>query len=197
MVQIEAEVDRCGVCSEVHVIRLLRCLHKRSRGRIALTRELDISESRVRTMLKTLNLRKLTKPTTLGQALTGKGKQITETINSRVSYPKELDVKSFTLHDNNIAHLVKGGFGKVGSCVCERDRAIKMGADGLVTLVQKRDLELVGAGRAKIRVPQSIKESFKPKKDDIIIITFARKKSISELAGLAVALEMTGFRLNI
>lgn len=197
MIQIETEIDGCGAYRGIHAIRLLRCLHKKPMGRIALTRELDLSESRVRTMLRTLNLRKLTKPTTLGQALTGKGKQITETINSRVSYPKELDVKSFTLHDNNIAYLVKGGSGKAGNSVCERDRAIKMGADGLITLVQKRDLELVGAGRTKIKIPQSIKESFKLKRDDMIIITFARKKSISELAGLAVALEMTGFRLNI
>ncbi len=166
-------------------------------GRIALTKELDLTESTVRTILKTLNSKKLTKPTTLGQALTRKGKQITETINSRVSYPKELDVKSFTLHDNNIAYLVKSARGKVGNALDERDSAIKTGADGLVTLVQKRDLELVGTGRTKIKLPQSIKKSFKPKRDDIIIITFARKKSISELAGLAVALELTGFRVNI
>ncbi len=197
MVQIETEIDGCGACSEIYVVKLLRCLCKRPMGRIALTRELDLSESRVRTMLKMLNMGKLAKPTTMGQALTRRGEEIAEAVNSRISYPRELDVKSFTLHDNNVAYLVKGGSGKVGSCVCERDRAIKAGADGLITLVQKGNLELVGAGRTKIKVPQSIKESFKPKRDEIIIITFARKKSISELAGLAAALKLTGFRLNI
>ena len=166
-------------------------------GRISLTKELDLTESTVRTILKTLNSKKLTKPTTLGQALTGKGRQITETINSRVSYPKELDVKSFTLHDNNVAYLVKSAPRAVGNILDERDNAIKMGADGLITLVQKSDLELVGAGRTKIKLPLSIKESFKPKRDDMIIITFAPKKSISELTGLAAALKLIEFRLNI
>ncbi|MEA3357248.1 MAG: DUF4443 domain-containing protein [Patescibacteria group bacterium] len=197
MIQIETEIDRYGACSEINAIQLLRCLHKKPMGRIALTRELDLSESRIRTMLKTLNLRKLTKPTTLGQALTRKGKQITETINSQISYPKELDAKSFTLHDNNVAYLIKGAPGKIGNILDERDSAIKTGADGLIILVQKSDLELAGAGATKIKIPQSIKESFKLKRDDIIIITFARKKSISELAGLAAALKLTGFRLNI
>ncbi len=146
-------------------------------------------------MLKTTNSKKLTKPTTSGQALTKKGKDIVDTINTHISYPKELNIRTFTRHDNNIAYLIKNPKKNIITGIKERDSAVKLGASGLIALTQKNTIELIGTGKTKIKPPQIIKETLNPGKNNIIIITFAPKKSTSELAGLAIALDLIKFKL--
>jgi len=146
-------------------------------------------------MLKTLNSKNLTKPTTRGQALTKKGKDIVDTINTHISYPRELNISTFTRHKNNIAYIIKNPKKSITTGIKERDSAVRLGASGLIALTRKNSLELIGTGKTKITPPKIIKETLKPKKNNIIIITFAPKKSTSELAGLAIALDLVEFKL--
>lgn len=183
--------------SETHIIKLLRCLYRKPMGRGALAKEMNLGESTVRTMLRRLNLKKLLRPTTRGQALSGKGKQIAESVNRCVSYPVDPDIRSFTLHENNVAHLVRKPVKEMISAVDERDAAVRMGACGLVVLVQRRELEVIGAGGAGIEVPDIIGDLLCPEKGNIVIITFASKKSVAEVAGLGIALELAGFELSV
>ncbi len=146
-------------------------------------------------MLKTTNSKNLTKPTTLGQTLTKKGKYIVDTINTRISYPKELNIRTFTRHENNIAYIIKNPEKSITASIKERDSAVKLGASGLIALIQKNSLELIGTGKTKIKPPEIIKETLNPGKNNIIIITFAPKKSTSELAGLAISLDLIKFNI--
>lgn len=162
-----------------------------------MTKELGLSESTVRTMLKNLKESGLIRPTTFGHALTKKGKTIIETINNHISYPQELKIRQFTQHDNNIAYIINNPGKIITSCIDERDNAIRSGASGLIILIQKDELELIGTGDSRIRPPETINETMKPKKDEIIIITFAETKITSKLAGLKIALDMIGFKQDI
>ncbi len=191
---MKIKIDKRSAYTETHAMMLLRSLYKKPKGRGALTKELSLRESTVRTMLRVLNLEKLVKPTTFGQALTKKGRELTDTVNRRISYPVELSIRTFTKSENNVAYLIKEPK-IITSGVKERDSAVKMGADGIIVFIQKKSLELIGAGKTKIKFPKIIKEVLNPEKNDIIIITFAPKRSASELAGLAVALELIEFDL--
>ncbi len=146
-------------------------------------------------MLKSTNSKNLTKPTTLGQTLTKKGKDIVDTINTHISYPKEFNIRTFTRHKNNIAYLIKNPKKSITTGTKERDSAVKLGASGLIALIQKNSLELIGTGKTKITPPKIIKETLKPEKNNIIIITFAPKKSTSELAGLAISLDLIKYSI--
>lgn len=177
---------------------LLRSLDINPKGRSTLSKELELSESITRTMLKTLKSKKLIKTTTLGHTLTKKGKKITGSINSHISYPKTLDIEPYTLHDNNIGYTISNPKKNIpdSGAVTIRDSAIKMGADGLISMAQYDTLELIGKKEIHIKPPEAIKERLNPKKGDIILITFAEKKITSELAGLKIALDLIGFRLD-
>ncbi|MFH1432965.1 MAG: DUF4443 domain-containing protein [archaeon] len=178
---------------------LIRSLNQKPKGRSALSKALELSESTTRTMLKTLRSKKLIKTTTLGHTLTKKGKELTGSINSRISYPKILDIRTYTMHDNNIGYTIRNPEKNItdSGAVTFRDSAIKMGADGLISMAQYDNLELIGKKEIDIEPPKAIKEQLNPKKGDIILITFAEKKITSELAGLKIALDLIGFRLDI
>jgi len=78
-----------------------------------------------------------------------------------------------------------------------RDSAIKMGADGLIILKKEEKLRIIGLKENNIDIPEIISNIMKPEKGDYIIITFAKTRNSSELAGLGIAIDLIGFRLDV
>jgi len=182
------------------MIKLLRTLHKKTQGRTSLSKALFLGESTIRTMLKNLGPGhlKFIKSTTRGETLTKKGKSLVETINSSISYPSDLDIKSFTFHDNNIGYRIRSKDiqKQITNVTQMRDTAIKMGASGLILLTQEETLRVTGIDENSIDIPKEISNKMLPEKGDIIIITFADSKNASEIAGLGIALDLIGFSLH-
>lgn len=147
-------------------------------------------------MLKNLRSAHLTESTTKGETLSKKGRSLIEVINSRISFPVNLDIKQLTLHDNNIGYRIRDYKKQITSATDMRDSAIKMGADGLIILKEEEKLKIICLAENNIIIPETISDTMKPEKGDYIIITFAKTINLSELAGLGIATDMIGFRLD-
>ena len=165
-------------------------------SRASLSKELGLGETTIRTMQKNLRALHLTKPTTKGETLTKKCISLIEMIDNHISPPVDLDIKQFTLHDNNIGYLIRGAKKDMANATDMRDSAIKMGADGLIILKKEEKLRIIGLKENNIDIPEIISNIMKPEKGDYIIITFAKTRNSSELAGLGIAIDLIGFRLD-
>lgn len=193
---MQIQIDKRSSYNETHTILLLRSLHKKSKSRAYLSKELGLGEPTIRTMFKNLRSAHLTEPTTKGEALSKKGRTIIEAINSNISPPFDLDIKQFTLHDNNIGYRIRDHKNKMPCATDMRDSTIKMGASGLILLAQEEKLKIIGIDENCIEIPKEISEVMLPEKGDTIIITFADSKNASEVAGLGIALDLIGFSLH-
>jgi len=194
---MQINIDKRSSYNEIHIIMLLRSLKKKPKGRMPLSKELSLGESTIRTMLNTLKTCRLTKSTTRGETLTKKGQIAVDTINSKISQPYHLDIKAFTLHGNNIGHTLRGHKTQTTNITDIRDSAIKMGAEGLILISKEETQKIIGMDDNNIEIPKTISSTMTPEKGDTIIITFAKSRNASELAGLGIAIELSGFSIDI
>lgn len=193
---MQIQIDKRSSYNETHTIQLLRSLQKKPKSRASLSKEMCLGETTIRTMFRNLRSAHLTEPTTKGETLSKKGRSIVEIINCHISPSFDLDIKRFTLHDNNIGHRIRGQKKQITNATYMRDNAIKLGASGLILLSHEETLRIIGIDENSIDIPEEISNIIKPEKGDMIIITFADSKNASEVAGLGIALDLIGFSLH-
>ena len=185
---LEKLIDRRSDYEDVHVIKALLLLAKRPSGREKLMKELRMSEASARTMLNNMRRFNLARSTTKGHELTEKGKRLAGKFQKQIEGPKNLGKTSITVSDFNTAYLVRRMAGKIKKGLEQRDVAVRVGADGLTTLVCRNN-KLFLAG-VESRVPKGIEKLFKTKSGDVILIGSAMNKHKADMAALKTALSL-------
>lgn len=150
--------------NSAHMLLALIILSQRHMGRYELAKELDLTDSSTRTLLKKLRERKLVKITSKrrGHTLTRKGKRKVERFASylKMSFIK-LDLKDVTIAKSDALVLIHGpSFPEKLDTVQIRDDALKAGAKGCTTFVY------TGNG---LRMPEPKDSQFGTIEDDLLI----------------------------
>lgn len=184
-------VDKRASYSIAQIVKTLFLVEKEPAGRIELMRELNLKEAPVKTLLKNLRNNKLIKPTTKGNVLTVEGKKFVDRLKKRLSNTVKIGCTGYTLGKYNSAVLVKGAARKVKSGIEQRDEAIKIGATGATTLIQRNGkLIFPGCDVDITSLKKELRKKFKVGDNDVIIISSADTYSKAEEGAIIAALPM-------
>ena len=125
--------------NSAHMLLTLFILSQRSMGRYELARELDLTDSNTRTLLKKLRKKQLVKVSSKrrGHTLTRKGKRVVERSANylTISFIK-MDLKDATIAKSDAIVLIRRpSLSEKFDTVQIRDDALKSGAKGCTTFV--------------------------------------------------------------
>ena len=165
------------------------------KGRKSLSKELQLGEGSVRTLLNRLQESDLVKMERGGCRLTESGLSIYRELVEMITPPKPVDAGPLSQGAWNYAILVRGSAVKIRSGLEQRDAAVRAGASGATTL-------LYAAGRfslpgvdvdAEKTYPsifwKTLKDLLNPKDGDSIIIVGAGSAKAAERGALTAALQ--------
>jgi len=195
-------VDRRAGYSAASVAKALFVLAGSPAGRFELMERVGLTEAPARTMMKKLAAAGMIKPTIEGAVLTKKGRDLVAAMRRHMPrLPEEVDAENYTdsglyrkLYKGRVdmAVRVRGAASRVRDGVEQRDIAVKAGAVGATTLVQKRGRLVFPATWYEIKKEfgDYIRGKFGPKDDDVIVICFGPSPLKVEEAALAVALSL-------
>jgi hypothetical protein len=161
-------------------------------GRNKLSTRLGLGEGTTRTLIGRLLDARLIKISKLGCELTRSGYSILNELNARLGPKRKVALSSITVGNYNFGILVKGAANRIKSGIEQRDAAVRAGANGAVTFVVKHG-ELVmplSAGSVPKRqenVARTIKETFEPQENDVIIIAGGDSEQYAEEGAMAAA----------
>lgn len=199
---LENLVDKRAGYSAAQVVKTLFLIAEKPLGRFELMKKLHLKEASVKTLLRNLTIHKLITPTVKGAVLTTKGRGLLRKIRKKIPrLPVEIDAQTYTdyglykkLYKNrlDLAIVIKNVSHKIRDGVEQRDIAVKSGAMGATTLVQKNNNIVFPAGWYEIKREFSdyLKGCFDIKNNDTIIISFGPSYSNVEEAALTVALSL-------
>lgn len=181
--------------NEIHVMGALELLGSERRvGRLRLSSRLALGEGSVRTILKHLKAIGLVEGTKKGYALTEKGRRIYGFLKAKVVGPIELPRTSMTFGKSNVAFLVKKAGKNVKRGLEQRDAAIRVGAEGAITLIC-RSLRLTMPSAEQeytkdlLEVEKIISEKAGLGEDDVLIIGVGMNRGIAETGAKAAVLD--------
>lgn len=119
------------------LIVLLYIASKEPIGRYKLSKELEISDSSIRTIIKYLKELGLIKAIPKqGHVLSSDGRQLVKEIKKQlIEIRTDLNLKELTIGKFDVICQLRNAASKVKSGVKQRDEAIKVGADGATTIV--------------------------------------------------------------
>ncbi|MBS7653666.1 MAG: DUF4443 domain-containing protein [Candidatus Bathyarchaeia archaeon] len=175
------------------IIRFLRILASSGTiGRGKISKSLSMGEGATRTMLKRLVEANLVAKSRNGCSLTSKGKKLWENIESIMPTIVEIGGNELTLAQFNVAVLVRGCVGKVGSGLEQRDAAVMAGAKGAVTIVFKDNRLTIPSVSVNLErdYPAAFRDLMrlmKPEEGDVIIISSADTLRNAEYGAFAAA----------
>ncbi len=88
--------------------------------------------------------------------------------------------------------LIKSAAKKIREGLEQRDVAVRAGAIGCTTLIQKNSKIIFPADMYEVKKEfgNYLKDRFKIKNNDVVIICFGHSKNIAEVAALTVALAL-------
>jgi hypothetical protein len=124
----------------VHVFKALQLV--KSRGHISrdlLSKELELGEGSIRTLMRHLQMNNMIKATNAGTTMTQKGKALLLELLSSIPTEMNLPKCSIALGKFNYVVLLKQHSHTIKSGVEQRDAAIKIGAKGATTLLFKQN----------------------------------------------------------
>lgn len=191
-------IDKRASYSIPHIVKTLFLIEKEPHGRFKLMKELDLGEATVKTLLKNLVKGNLLKSTKRGVILTMSGKKIFDKIKEKMVFPIPIDAGNYTdhgLYKNKFdsAILVKNGAKKIRLGIEQRDVAIKAGAIGATTLIQKNGKIIFPSKSLDVnKFGDYLKKYFKISDNDVIVICSAHSYKIAEYAALEVGLSLIG-----
>lgn len=165
-------------------------------GRQALARSSGLGEGSIRTVLKKLQQEGLIATNTLGCHLTPQGSQAYRSILGRISPMFPVEGASLTLGGSQVAVMVRSSASEVGSGIDQRDSAIRIGALGATTYAIKSNRFSVPGGSDDCekdfpsKAWHKLREQFRPKNGDVIIVSGARGETTAKLGALAAALTL-------
>lgn len=175
-------------------IDILRCFLRfgRNISRQELSRDLELGEGTIRTILEILKSRNLLESTKKGHFLSKKGTEALNEISAALGMPAAL----------NIDDLYKG-LSKIGLVVRKapshslkelyklRDTAVKSGAEGAILF--RFDGKLYAPESDYTPGMSELEKHFKLGNDDVLVVSFAARKKDAETGALAIAAELSGF----
>jgi len=173
------QIDKRSGFHRAHVVKAILLLEK-PMGRKKLMKELNLNEASTRTLIKTLEKNKIIKPSTKGCLLTKKGKKMLKLLKRNIRGPYEVEKSDITISKYNIAYIVRNKSGKINKGIEQRDEAIKIGADGLTTLIYDKTLRVPGVGRSV----KWLSKKLDIKERDVVLIGSAKDKHTADLAAL-------------
>jgi len=184
-------IDVRASYSPIHIVKILFLLSENPLGRFQLMKEMGIGEATVKTLVKRLKKNNLIEPSTKGNVLTKKGKELLKKILMKISRPIEIETNDYTVGKYSTAILVKKSSKKVKFGIEQRDEAIKIGADGATTLVCHRNrLIFPGCDKNIRKLEKTLRNYFDIENEDVIVIGSGSTKKISEEASIKVALSL-------
>jgi hypothetical protein len=160
-------------------------------GRQRLSEALRLGEGTVRTLVGRLKDLGLIETYRSGMSLTGKGEQVLEELNGLLE-TCDMSETPITVGPVNRAVMVRGGAGRVGWGIEQRDTAIIAGAQGATTLVYK-------GGRLRMpgmedpldpEVVDMVMDRLGPSEGDAIIIGSSGDPFLAELGAKSAALDL-------
>lgn len=173
--------------SEYDLVKALHMLLKKPLGRNHLIKALLLTEASTRTLMRRLKKQGFARNSTKGLVLTPKGGKFLKEILGKIS----LAVKIKSFEKNSVAFKIKGAAKKIRFGVEQRDLAVKAGAYGAIILVYDgKKLKMPGVEtlrRKNKKLFKEIQENFALKKNDTVVITFAKKEKDAESSGWAAA----------
>ncbi len=199
---LENLVDKRAGYSEANLVKALFLISKGAIGRPTLMKRLNLTEAPVKTMLKSLTKGRLIKSGIEGAFLTDRGRGLTKKILRRIpKLPIEIKTKTYAdyglykkmyKHRYDFAILVKGIAHKIRDGVEQRDNAVKSGAIGATTLIQKKQAIMFPLNRYKIDSAFSnyLRKNFDVRDSDAVIICFGPSRSKAENSAISVALSL-------
>jgi len=192
-------VDKRASYSIPHIVKTLFLAEKEPQGRFKLMKELNLGEATVKTLLKNLVKGKLLKSTKRGVILTTSGKKTHDKIKKKIVFPVQIDAGNYTDYGPyrnkfDSAILVKNEAKKIKSGIEQRDIAVKAGAIGATTLIQKNGKVLFPYKSLDVKkFGNYLREFFEINDNDVIIICSAHSYDIAEYAALEVGLSLIGW----
>jgi predicted transcriptional regulator len=159
-------------------------------GRGRLSEKLGIGEGATRTLLSRLTGSHLVSMSKAGCTLTLQGRRLWQLIGNLMPVKAEITKNELTFAGYNIALQVKGKGNKVKKGLEQRDAAVKAGAKGAVTLIQKGDrliLPTISSDVAKDfpNAYRHIMQLMHLDEDDVAIISCADHNKEAEYGALA------------
>jgi hypothetical protein len=168
---------------------------KRIVGRKKLSKELEMGEGAVRTMIRRLKKSGLIGSSKFGVSMTDKGDRIWRELASIIPVKVHLPRNELSLGPFNVAVLVKDRSAKVRNGLTQRDAAVKAGARGATIIVFKNGkLEIPGVSADLSEdFPEAsgqLTKTMNPKDNDVIIIAGGKTLKEADEGVLAAALTL-------
>jgi len=172
---------------------LIRALEKISSGPVGrgkLSRELEMGEGSVRTLIKRLKEAQLIVAAKEGCSLTEKGRELWKLFKSFFPRKAELKKNELAPADFNVAILARNLGRQVKTGISQRDAAITAGAKWATTLIFKNGKLLIPG--VSVNVEEEYPEAFrqimdalKPEESDVIVVAGADTFKRAECGALA------------
>jgi hypothetical protein len=180
--------------SELHLLKTVYLLGERAAlGRGLLARHLGLGHGAVRTVIERLRKSQLITVGRGGCKLTPRGQRTFEALRRVLSPLKSVDAGRLATGKHSTAVLVRGVAGKVRIGIEQRDAAIRAGATGAATIIyRRRRFEIPGSsGDAEGQFPDPVwrrlVDVFQPHDGDVIIVSSAASREVSENGALSAA----------
>lgn len=171
--------------TEFHLATAIEIIGQQRIGRQALSQRLGLGEGATRTLIDRLLEARLAKISRRGCELTRSGLSILRRLTSKLGPKAKVRRSSITVGPYDFGILVRRAANKVSSGIEQRDAAVRVGANGTVTLVFKDgQLRIPSAGDSKIMespsVVEQIVENFRPAEKDVIVIAGGDTERLAE-----------------
>jgi hypothetical protein len=180
----------------VHVFKALQLV--KSRGHISrdlLSKELELGEGSIRTLMRHLQMNNMIKATNAGTTMTQKGEALLLELLSSIPTEMNLPKCSIALGKFNYVVLLKQHSHAIKSGVEQRDAAIKIGAKGATTLLFKQNKFVMPSNtnydslQREPKISKLLIRTLNPEEGDAIIIgSDDMHKKRSEFAAKSAAL---------
>jgi len=179
--------------SQYHIVRAILVLSRSPGiGRKKLAEALGMGEGVARTLLSRLRAAGLVETSRAGCILTEEARTLLESLLSRVTAPKPLELRGTWPYIYSVGVLVKGAAAHVGKGIEQRDAAIRAGARGAITLVYSEGRLLMprisDVSREHPGFAKRIIEEMMPGEGDVVIIAGADTAYEAENGAIAAAL---------
>ena len=170
-------------------IDILRCFLRFNKniGRQELSKDLELGEGTIRTILETLKSKNLLDSTKKGHFLSKQGIEILKNIYKLMSYPKVINVQTLYQNLNKVGVVIKNAL-NLKELYKLRDIAVKNGADGAIIL--KFDSKLYAPESNYEQDYKELEKHFELKNNDVLVIAFSNEKRHAENGALSIVIEL-------
>ena len=176
-------------------IDILRCFLRLNRniGRKELSRELELGEGTMRTILDILKSKKLLDSTKKGHFLSSKGITALNIVLECISAPKKVSMQNLYPKLKKAAIVIKNAANLSNLCKL-RDLAVKHGAEGAIIL--KFEGRLYAPESDYVQDYREQERGFNLRNNDVVIVAFSDTCRNAENGPLTVAVELSGVVKN-